>query len=79
MIFQTTAGILNSVISTVYFSDNFSSVLNKKKRVSCICMLRKETTDWILNIFSVNFKSSLYLLLILTFNIFDVQNRQGVT
>ena len=30
MIFQTATYILNSVISTAYFSDNFSSVFNKK-------------------------------------------------
>ena len=49
MIFQTAAGVLNGVISTVYFSDNFSSVLNKKKEfLVSACKERKQQIGYLI-------------------------------
>ena len=35
---QTTRGMLNNVVCTAHFSDNFNSVFNKKaKKMFCVC------------------------------------------
>ena len=80
LILQTGRSILNTVICTAYFSDNFDSVFSKKNRETFLCLCgvvckkkrrRRRRTDWILRILSLNNKNSLYLSLILTLQFFE--------
>ena len=86
LILQTTRSILNTVICTVYFSDNFDSVFSKKNRETFLCLYsvvckkkRRRRTDWILRILPLNNKYSLYLSLILTLQFFEGLNCQAGT